>query len=152
MAGLLVVVGGVIWFAARAVFESERSYYVDMLRLHRESERAIRQDIASLLRTHPRQDPDPVLVASIFQKVRLGDSGGSSREVRRWADAPHSPERTAVALRWARLAADEATFQSAIYTRWVEDFNQGRWPHHISDDEVKPIKMPEWWSEDDVER
>jgi hypothetical protein len=45
--------------------------------------------------------------------LRLSRVANNSREVTSWEGAPHSSERTAVALMWTTVAADEAAYLSS---------------------------------------
>jgi hypothetical protein len=55
-----------------------------------------------------------------------------------------------VALKWAKVAVAEATYEAALCERWAFDYEHGRLPHHVTDDEVKPFRMPEGWTKDDL--
>jgi hypothetical protein len=75
--------------------------------------------------------------------LRSSAVAASSREVGRWRQEPESPERRAIALKWAKVAVDEAAYKRELHKRWRRDYERNAPPHHITDEEVKPFAMPE---------
>jgi len=141
---------GLWWSAYRAAMLAEARYNSEMQGLHATAERRLRAEIAGLRPgsndlLHERKSTD-----RLFEMLRLSQVAGNSREVEAWRQAPHSPERRAVALKWAEVAADQAAYMVALHERWGEDYKRFRMPHHISDREVKPFEMPADWTEEDL--
>ena len=156
MIALAVIVGmisawwSVLSYGARVMHRHERAYNAEMLRLYRNYERRLQNEIDGLVRIQKdapagRQDVD-----RLFEMLRTSPAASNSREVESWRLAPHSPERTVVALKWAKVAADEAAFKAALHELWEKDYEKGQPPHHIMDDEVPPFRMPPGWTEDDL--
>jgi len=138
------------WYGARLMLRSLSVYNTEMRQLNHDYEVKLRGAIVRLLRSR-RESPDGRESADrVFEMLHLSRVARNSREVQSWERAPHSPERTEVALKWARVAADEAAYEAALHRRWERDYGRGRLPHHITDDEVPPFKMPADWTEDDL--
>ncbi len=151
------ILGGVLatwifvrWYAGEAMLRVEASYNAEMLRLTHDYEGRLREEIHRLISSQPREPDEGESADRIFELLRLSRVANNSREAESWEHAPHSRERTSIALKWGKVAADEAAYMGTLHERWAVDFNQGRMPHHISADEVPPFRMPTGWTEDDL--
>jgi hypothetical protein len=138
------------WYSARLMLRAEAFDNAEMRRLHRDHEVRLRAAIGRLRRSRPGTPDERESTDRVFELLRLSRVASNSREVESSERAPHSPERVSVALKWAEVAADEAAYEAALRERWANDFARGRMPHHISDDEVPPFRMPDGWTEDDL--
>ena len=121
-----------------------------MRQLKLDYEVRIRGEMNRILRGQPGGPNGHASADRVFEMLRLSRVANNSREVMSWEGAPHSPERTAVALKWAKVAAGEAAYEAALHERWGRDHDRGRRPHHITDDEIPPFRMPGGWSVDDL--
>jgi hypothetical protein len=137
-------------YGTRVMLQHERVYNAEMLRLYRSYERRLRDEIDGLVRIQKDEGARRQDVDRLFEMLRASPAASNSREVESWGLAPHSPERTTVALKWARVAADEAAFSTALHELWEKDYEKGQSPHHIMDDEVPPFRLPPGWTEDDL--
>lgn len=118
--------------------------------LNRDYEAKLSGEIERLVQSQSGGPDGDESVDRIFETLRYSRVANNSREVESWARAPHSPQRRSIALKWARVAADEAAYYAALCERWAVDYGHGRTPHHIMDDEVPPFRMPAGWTEDDL--
>jgi hypothetical protein len=151
VAGVVLAVWGVLlWCGGRMMFRNEAAYNAEMRRLNLDYEIRLREQIDVLLRNQANEPAGREAAGRIFTMLGLSRVAGRRREVESWEKAPHSPERTSVALKWARVAADEAAYEAALCERWAVDYDRGRVPHHITDDEVPPFRMPAGWTQDDL--
>jgi len=119
------------------------------IRLFGDFERRARAHIAAARQTLESGPIDKATVDRLFHDLNLPQVAGNSREVARWRVAPHSAERTSVALKWAETVADEAAFHKKLREIWDREYRRGVSPHHITNDEVEPFAMPEGRTEDD---
>jgi hypothetical protein len=140
----------VVSYAARVMLRHEASYNAEMRQLNHDYEVRIRGELDRLLHSQPGGPDGRESADRVFEMLRLSRVANNSREVGSWEHAPHSPVRMAVALKWAKVAADEASYEAALHERRAVDYAQGRMPHHVSDDEVPPFRMPDDWTEDDL--
>lgn len=137
------------WCAYRQAMHNEMSYSAEQRRLYADAERRLRNEIDAFQRATEGDRTALGMTNRLFEMLRYSAIAANSREVEHWAKQPESPERQAVALKWAKAAADEAAFMSELHRRWVLDYERGVPPHHITNDEVKPFAMPEGWTSDD---
>jgi hypothetical protein len=149
---VIVVVAclAVLSYGNRVIFRAEASNNATMLQLNRDFEVRMRVAIDRLRQSRPGTPDEQESADRIFEMLRLSRVAVNSREVGSWERALHSSERTLIALKWAKVAADEAAYHAALCERWAVDYDQGRTPHHITDDEVPPFSMPAGWKEDDL--
>lgn len=136
-------------YGLRLMLRAEASNNAEMLQLNRDHELRIRAAIDQLAGSASGTPDERASADRVFEMLKLSRVANNSREVASWRDAPHSPQRTAVALKWAKVAADEAGYMATLYERWAVDYAQGRPPHHVSADEVSPFRMPPGSTEDD---
>jgi hypothetical protein len=120
-----------------------------MWQRHHDFEARLRAEIDRLQKRAGTSDEQGT-ADRVFEMLKLSRVANNSREVGSWEGAPHSPGRTLVALKWARVAADEAAYEAALCERWAVDYARGRMPHHIGADEVPPFRMPAGWKDDDL--
>jgi hypothetical protein len=113
-------------------------------------ERRLREQIGSLHRAGGDERAVREMADRIFALLGSSAIAGNSREVQSWRRKPPSQERTAVALRWADAALDEARYFAALHATWKRDYERGGMGHDITDDEVPPFKMPAGWTEADL--
>jgi hypothetical protein len=146
-AGILVTSIGVwrsaLWYGTRIMLRSEAAYNAEMQGLCEAHERELRAEIARIGRGS--EDAD-----RIFEFLRTSRVATTSREVASWAKSPQSRDRTAVALKWAEVAANEAAYMASLHRVWGQDLSRDLMPHHITDLEIEPFKMPIGWSSDDL--
>jgi hypothetical protein len=140
----------VVSYFSRDLLRGEAAYNVQMRSLNLGYEVRIRGEIDRLLGSKANEQNGRETTDHVFEMLRLSRVAANSREVTSWEAAPHSPERMAVALKWAKVAADEAAFEAALHERWGRDYDLGRMPHHITNDEIPPFRMPAGWTEDDL--
>ena len=145
-----VLCGIVYWYAFRTMLGHEAAYNDENRRLYREFEVRLREQIDVLLLHQTNELAGREAIDRIFELLRTSRVANNSREVDTWRSAPHSPQRRSIALKWAKVAADEAAYMAALGDRWAVDYEQGRMPHHISGNEVPPYDMPPGWTEDDL--
>jgi hypothetical protein len=138
------------WYIGRVMLRHEAADNSRMRKLYRAYETDLRAVIDRLLLSQANGADGGEDTDRIFELLRTSRVASNSREVERSEREPHSKERTAVALKWARVAADEAAFDAALRDRWAIDYQRGRAPHHITEDEIPLFKMPEGWTEDDL--
>jgi hypothetical protein len=157
---LLLILTGLVGLAAtgylalyraayRRAMRAESSYNSEMEQLHGEAERRLRDQIDKLRRPEQGSRDEKEITDRLFESLGYSELANNSREVERWRKEPDSPERNAIALKWARVAADEAAYKRELHRRWRRNYERGVWPHHITADEVKPFAMPEGWTSDD---
>jgi hypothetical protein len=137
------------WYAYRAALRSERAYQAEMEQLNLDYERRIRGEIALLKAVRSERQDLAKATDRLFELLELSQVANNSREVDAWKRSPQSADRTAVALKWSEVAADEAAYMAKVYKLCVLDLDRGRMPHHITNDEVKPFRMPDGWTRDD---
>lgn len=141
--------GGMVWLVKREFLRGKSSNNAENLRLYIALEGELRAEI-DRLRDYDDGSPTEVETTNrLFELVRNSRYGNNSKEVDTWQKAPHSPERKAIALKWGDFSVGYATYMIEVHRLWAKDFEDGRWPHHVTDDEVKPFKMPEGWTQDD---
>jgi hypothetical protein len=124
-------------------------YHASSEREHRDFERRLREQIASLHKAGGDERVVREVTDRIFDLLRLSATASDSREVASWRIRPPSPGRTAVALRWAEAAVDEARYHAALHGAWRRDYERGGMGHDITDDEVPRFQMPAGWTEAD---
>ena len=128
-----------LWYGQRAMRHSEAAYNAEMLSLQENQERELRTEISRIVKGDENAD-------RVFVLLRTSRLANESREVESWVKSPHSSDRTAVALKWARFAADEAAYMASLHRRWGQDLARGLPPHHITDREIEPLRMPIGWT------
>jgi hypothetical protein len=153
----LAIVLAAGWWAARwAMMREWRRtqflYHATTEREARDLERRLREQIGSFHRAGGEELAVRKVTDRIFGLLGSSAIAGNSREVLSWRRKPPSPERTAVALRWAEAAVDEARYFAALHATWKRDYERGGTGHHITDDEVPPFKMPAGWTAADLLR
>lgn len=136
----------ICWYGFRDALQKEASYHAGMRQFHRDQEAQLRTLINELSDPQISEAKQRENVDHTFERLKLNYYGNNSREVSRWEDSPHSLERTAVALRWAKFTADESAYMAKVYEIVALDFAKGHMPHHITNDELPPLKMPDWWT------
>jgi hypothetical protein len=125
-------------------------YHASTEREHRDFENRLREQISSLHRAGSDDRAVREVTDRIFGLLRNSAIAANSREVESWRSKPPSPARTAVALKWAEAAADEARYNAALHGTWRRDYERGGMGHHITDDEVPPFRMPAGWTAADL--
>jgi len=125
----------------RGIFRMHSTYYAGEIRLYLDAERRIRDAIDAARDAAPE---DRAATDRLFEAMRYGVAD-KSREVDRWRDEPESPERRAVAMKWAKTSAAEAAFKAEANRLWWLESALGRPPS----DEVPYFTMPEGWTEAD---
>jgi hypothetical protein len=125
-------------------------YHATTEREARDLERRLREQIDSLHRAGGDEQAVREVTDRIFGLLGSSAIAGDSSEVQSWWRKPPSPERTAVALRWAEAAVDEARYFAALHATWKRDYERGGMGHDITDDEVPPFKMPAGWADADL--
>lgn len=148
--GVLTTWSLILWYGGRIILRSEAVYNAEMRELNLDYEVRLRGEIDRLLRGRPGESDERESADQIFKMLRLSRVASQSREVNSSEVAPHTPGRTAVALKWAKVAANEAAYDAALHDRWGKDCDRGQLPHHITDDEVPPFRMPDGWTIDDL--
>jgi hypothetical protein len=136
-------------YAYRSTMRAEMSYNSEQERLYANSERELRDEIDAFQRAKQSGRAGREMTDHLFEALHSSAIAANSREVERWRREPESPERKAIALKWAKAAADEAAYMRELHRRWRLDYERGTQPHHITDEEVKPFAMPEGWTSDD---
>jgi hypothetical protein len=136
-------------YAYRHAMRAEMSYNSEQERLYTNFERQLRDEIDAFRRAEESGRAGREMTDHLFETLRSSAIAASSREVERWRRRPESPERRTIVLRWAKVAADEASYKSELHRRWRRDYERDAPPHHITDEEVKPFAMPEDWTSDD---
>jgi hypothetical protein len=157
---LLILIGSVgaallgylliYWHAYRSAMRAEMSYNAEQERLYADFERRLRDEINAFQRANQSNHSQPESTDHLFEMLETSEIAANSREVDRWRRVAESPERRAIALKWAQAAADQAAYKSELHRRWRLDYERGKEPHHIPDLEVKPPAMPEGWTSDDL--
>jgi hypothetical protein len=140
----------VVSYSYRVLLRGEAAYSADMRTLNLDYEVRIRGEIDRLLDSQASGPSGRETTDRVFEMLRLSRVAANSREVASWEAAAHGPERLSIALKWAKVAADEAAFKAALHERWGRDYDRGRMPHHITNDEIPTFRMPAGWSEDDL--
>jgi hypothetical protein len=135
------------WFMVREWRRNQLLYHTSSEREHRDFERRLREQIGYV---HQAGADDRDVTDRIFELLQSSAIAANSREVEFWRSRSPSPERTAVALRWAEAAVDEARFYAALHGTWRRDYERGGMGHHITGDEVPPFKMPASWTVADL--
>jgi hypothetical protein len=125
-------------------------YHATTEREYLDFERRLQEQVGSLDQAGGDEQEVRQVTDQIFGLLRSSAIAGNSREVESWRGKPPSPERTAVALRWAEAAVDEARYNAALHAIWRRDYERGGMGHHITDDEVPPFKMPADWTAADL--
>ena len=143
-------VGGLSAGPWREWRRAQLRYHVDAEREHREFEARLRQQLGDQRRAGGDKRAVSEATDRLFASLRNSDLAANSREVATWRGRSPSPERTAVALRWAETAVDEARYNAALHETWRRDYERGVTGHHITDDEVPPPRMPEGWTTADL--
>ena len=151
----LAIVLAAGWWVARWAMVGEwrriqLRYHAGTERECRDFEGRLREQIGSLHRAGGDEQAMREVTDRIFGSLRYSAIAANSREVESWRSKPPSPERTAVALRWAEAAVDEARYYAALHATWRRDYERGGMGHHITDDEVPPFKMPAGWTVADL--
>jgi hypothetical protein len=136
-------------YAYRQAMRNEMSYNSEQERLYANYERQLRDEIDAFQRAKESGRAEREMTDHLFETLQSSAIAASSREVERWRRGPESPERKTIALKWAKVAADEAAYKRELHRRWRRDYERNTPPHHITDDEVKPFAMPEGWTSDD---
>jgi hypothetical protein len=131
----------------RAWKQNQLRYHADTEREYRDFEAKLREQIAALRRVGGDMAG---VTERLFELLRQSPAATNSREVESCRGKHPSPERTAVALKWAEVAADEARYYAALHDIWRQDLERGEIHHHITDDEVPPFKLPEGWTREDL--
>ena len=131
-----------LWQGLRSMLRSEASYNAEMQGLYEAHERDLKIEIARIGQGNGDAD-------RVFELLRTSRVANASREVATWEKARRSPDRTSVALKWAEVAANEASYMASLHRRRGQDYERGLMPHHISDQEIEPFKMPAGWTPDD---
>jgi hypothetical protein len=139
----------VYYYAERAMLRSEAANDAEDRRLYLDHANRLRGEVERL-RGRQGGEASPGDVDRVFEMLRFSPVANNSREVDSWAKAPHSAARTSVALKWAEVAAAEAAFHASLRERWSIDYERGRWPHHVTNAEVPPFRIPAGWTEDDL--
>jgi hypothetical protein len=134
------------WFMLREWRRTQILYHESTEREHRDFEGKLREQTGSLRRTGGDVQAIQAATDRIFALLQYSAAAANSREVQSWRGKPPSSERTAVALRWAEVAADEARYNAALHAIWRRDLERGGMGHHITDDEVAPFQMPDGWT------
>jgi hypothetical protein len=116
----LAIVLAAGWWGARwaMVREWQRThllYHASSEREHRDLERRLREQIGSLHRAGGDERAVRDVTDRIFGLLGSSAIAGNSREVESWRSKPPSPERTAVALRWAEAPVGEARYNAALH-------------------------------------
>jgi hypothetical protein len=151
----LAVVLAAGWWAARWAMmrewrRTQLLYHATAEREARDFERRLRELIGSLHRAGGDERAEREVADRIFGLLGSSAIAGNSREVHSWRREPLSAERTAVALRWAEAAVDEARYFAELHATWKRDYERGGMGHDITDDEVPSFKMPAGWTEADL--
>ncbi|MDG3006834.1 hypothetical protein [Paludisphaera mucosa] len=137
------------FLARRESFRALSAHHAENIRLELERERRLRDAIEAALASAPDdRDASKAATDRLFETMR-STVAEKSREVDRWRDAPESPERRAVAVKWARTAAAEAAYMAELDRRWLLDCAWGLLPHHVTLGEVPTFVMPRGWTEAD---
>lgn len=136
-------------YAYRSAMRAEMAYNSEQERLYANSERQLRDEIEAFRRAKQSGRAGRELTDHLFETLQSSAIAANSREVERWRIQPESPERGTIALKWAKVAADEAAYKRELHRRWRRDYERGTPPHHITDAEVRPFAMPEGWTRDD---
>ena len=136
-------------YAYRSAMRAKMSYNSEQERLYANYERQLRDEIVAFRRAEESGRAGREMTDHLFETHQSSAIAASSRDVERWRRQPESPERRTIALKWARVAADEAAYNSELHRRWRRDYERDAPPHHITDEEVKPFAMPEGWTSDD---
>lgn len=131
-----------IWYGYRAMLRSQAAYHAETQGFYEAHERELRAEIARIRKGSDHAD-------RAFELLRSSRVANASCEVASWAKSPRSKERTAIALKWAEVAANEAAYMAALHRRWGQDLARGHMPHHVTDEEIDPFKMPIGWTPDD---
>jgi hypothetical protein len=137
-------------YAQRAWHRSQIAYHSESERLYRDFENRLRGKVASLKQSAMRDPERQKLEDEIFELLHNSQVGNNSQEVKSWRISPFSLERTAVALKWAKVATDEAAYMAKLHEIRRQDHEAHRMPHHITDHEVKPFEMPDGWTAADT--
>ena len=143
---------GVLRLARDEMLRCESNNNDEDHRLHVEYGARVRASIVLLRHQADLGASEWAMTDHLFQLLRSSPVASGSKEVDRWREAPQSPERVAVALKWAEVAADEAAYQAALRAVWKLDYAKRRWPRHLRDDEVRPFRMPAGWTPEDLKR
>jgi hypothetical protein len=146
---ILAMVMGGIWLTSLLYFahtwrRNQIAYHSEMAQLEKEFERRLREQV-SVLEAMPSGHDRDRLADQIFDSLRLSRAAGNSREVDMWERKQQSFDRTNVALKWAKLAAEEAAYEAALHDRWRSDYERHGSPRHITADEIKPPDLPDDW-------
>jgi hypothetical protein len=136
-------------YAYRSVMEAEMAYNSKQELLYANYEQRIRNEIGTFLRAEESGRSDKELTDRLFGTLQFSAIAARSQEVEHWRREPESPERRAIALKWAKMAADGAAYNKELHRRWRRDYERNTVPHHITDDEVKPFAMPVSRTSDD---
>jgi|GEM_PF-5863802 len=137
-------------FAHRSAMRAETSYSSEQERPYADSESQLRKEIEAFQRAEDLGQAGSEMTDQLFERLQSSAIAANSREVERWRREPESLERRAIALKWAKAAADEAGYMRELHRRWRRDYERDTPPHHITADEVKPFAMPEGWTSDDL--
>lgn len=129
--------------AYRNAMRAEISYNSEQERLYAHYARQLSDEIDAFQRANDNGHAGREMTDRRFQALQSSVLAASSREVEHWRSQPESPDRRKIALKWAKVAADEAAYQAELHKRWRWDFERDTWPHHITGEEVKPVVMPE---------
>lgn len=148
---LAILSGGV--FAAyryirQRLIQMEASYQLEMQRLNIEYEIRMRKNLEALQQAEPGSQAEEELTDSILKDLGYSAVAGNSREVSRSRDAEQSPERKAIALKWAKVAADEAAFKSKFHALCRIHLEQNL-SSQITEAELPNFAMPEGWTSED---
>jgi hypothetical protein len=140
-----------VWASIREWRRDHVIYHSDMARLCKEHERRLREVAARIRRGENRDADDRDPTDAAFALIRLGLLGNNSREVDAWMTRPPSPERTAVALKWAEYTAAESGANAARHELWKRDLERGLSPRHVTIEVPEP-DPPSGWSPEDWKR
>lgn len=147
-----VAVSGCLLFyryAYRSAMRIEMAYNSEQELLYADYERRLRDEIEALQRSKESGGAGREMTNRLFETLKLSEIADNSRAVKLWRGGPQSPERTRMALKWAKAAADEAAYMNELHRRWRRDYERDIPPHHITNEEVKPFAMPEGWTIED---
>lgn len=137
-------------YMKRSMVRHEIAYYTEMEALERDYVRRMREQIPALQDVVHGKSTDEDLSDRVFEMLQISPAANNSREVTAWRDRPHSPERTGIALRWARLAVEEAAYLAAVHGRMKRDLERDGETRHITADEIKPPDLPRDWKWDEI--
>jgi hypothetical protein len=138
------------WYTVRAWRRAQLQYHAATEAEYRDFDRRLHEQIGFFRQASGDVRAVTAATDRIFELLRTSPAAANSREVDSWRLKPPSPERTAVALRWAEVADDECRYYAALHGIWRRDYERGGVGHHITDDEVPPFRMPAGWTQADL--